>query len=226
MKYIFLSILFSILLSTRGVFADEKTALRYVALGDSYTIGTGVELEFSWPSVMTKQLNEKGIPVQLITNLAVNGFTAQEVLSIELPIYKELKPDFATLLVGANDWVQGVEPDQFRTRLTQLMDELLKDLPNKDHLLIVTIPDFGVTPKGPQFSVGRDIAKGISEFNAIIKEEAKKRKLTVVDIFPLSQECAKDPAMISADGLHPSEKGYAAWEKNIYPAAEKILKEK
>ena len=225
MKIICLSILFLILSTVRGL-ADEKMPVRYVALGDSYTIGTGVEPEFSWPSVLAKHLKDKGVPVELVTNLAANGFTSQEVLSIELPIYKELKPDFATLLIGVNDWVQGVEPEQFRARLAQLLDEALISLSQKDHLLIVTIPDFSVTPKGPQFSVGRDIVKGIGEFNAIIKDEAKKRKLSVVDIFSLSQEFAKDPAMICADGLHPSEKGQAAWEKAIYPAAEKILKGK
>ena len=106
------------------------------------------------------------------------------------------------------------------------MDRMLACLPQKDHLLVLTIPDFGVTPIGRTFGHGRNISNGISEFNRIIKEEAKKRHLPVVDIFTLSKEMGADASLRGADELHPSAKEYAIWEKKIFPVAYALLTRK
>lgn len=81
---------------------------------------------------------------------------------------------------------------------------------------LITIPDFGVTPKGANYSNGRNIADGISEFNEVIIEEAKNRNLKCIDIFP-SQQMKDKPELISVDELHPSAKEYALWEELIFP---------
>src|SRR5438477_7648358 len=130
----------------------------------------------------------------------------------ELPVFIETKPNFATLLIGVNDWVQGVDAKTFRERLVTLMDRMLAVLPDKGHLLVVTIPDFGVTPTGAKFSRGRDIAAGITSFNKIVMDEAKKRDLRVVDIYPLSKAMGNGRSLVAEDGLHPSAKEYAEWE--------------
>jgi len=88
----------------------------------------------------------------------------------------------------------------------------------------VTIPDFGVTPTGPKYSRGRNIHEGIMQFNQIVTEEARKRGLSVVDIFPLSKKMGQDKSLVAKDGLHPSAKEYAMWEKIISPAALELLK--
>jgi lysophospholipase L1-like esterase len=98
-------------------------------------------------------------------------------------------------------------------------------LPNKKRLLVVTIPDFGVTPTGPKYARGRNIHEGIMQFNQIVTEESRKRGLTVVDIFPLSKRMAQDKSLVAKDGLHPSAKEYAEWEKLIFPAAMQLLKD-
>ena len=100
---------------------------------------------------------------------------------------------------------------------------MLKVLPNKNRLLVVTIPDFGVTPTGPRYARGRNISNGILSFNKIIAEEARNRGLRVVDVFPISKKMGTDPALVAADGLHPSAKEYAEWEKIIFPAALELL---
>jgi len=101
----------------------------------------------------------------------------------------------------------------------------LKELPSKDRLVVITIPDFGATPVGPKYAGGRNITKGLSEFNRIIIGEAKKRELALVDIFRVSQAMKTDPSLVAADGLHPSPKEYAVWEEMIYPIVEGILKD-
>jgi len=205
---------------------DEPEPIRYVAIGDSYTIGEGAKKDEAWPNLLTKHLREKGIKIDLIANPSVTGWTTQQAIDRELPIFVESKPNFATLLIGVNDWVQNVDEKTFRHRLTTLMDRMLELLPNKRRLLVVTIPDFGVTPTGAKYSRGRNISEGIATFNRIITEEAKKRELRIVDIFELSKNIKNDPSLIADDGLHPSAKEYAEWEKLIFPIALELLSKK
>ena len=202
----------------------ESEPVRYVAIGDSYTIGEGANPDEAWPNLLTKHLQEKGINIELLANPSVTGWTTQQAIDKELPVFVEKKPTFATLLIGVNDWVQGVDEKTFRQRLIILMDRMRELLPNKKRLLVVTIPDFGVTPAGPRYSKGRNISEGIASFNRIIAEEAKKRDLPVVDIFPLSKQMKNDRALVAEDGLHPSAKEYAEWEKLIFPVALELLK--
>lgn len=195
--------------------------IRYVALGDSYTIGEGASEEESWPTLLTKHLQKDGVDIELIANPSVTGWTTQRVIDDELPIYESSRPTFATLLIGVNDWVQGVPPEDFRKNLIVILVRMQAALPDKSKLIVLTIPDFSVTPVGKQFSNGRDIAKGIAQYNQIIQEEANKRGLPVVDIYPLTQQMKGD--QISSDGLHPSAKEYALWEKEVYPVAKKMV---
>jgi len=201
----------------------EPTQIRYVAIGDSYSIGEGASPNESWPAVLSRHLNENGLNVKLVANPSVTGWTTQQAIDHELPIFAKAKPDFATLLIGVNDWVQEVDEKTFRGRLAFLVDQMLSVLSNKKRLLVVTIPDFGVTPAGPRYSRGRNISEGLAAFNRVVEEEAKLRGLRVVDIFELSKKMGSDNSLVAADGLHPSAKSYAEWERVIFPAVLDLL---
>src|SRR5205807_3168944 len=201
----------------------EVQRIRYAVVGDSYSCGEGASPKESWPALMTQHLNAQGLHVDLVSNPSVTGWTTKDAIDRELPKFVNSNPNFATLLIGVNDWVQGIDEETFRTRLSFLLDQMLAVLPNKKHLLVVTIPDFGVTPTGPKYARGRNIHEGITQFNKIATEEAHKRGLTVVDIFPLSKKMGQDKSLVAKDGLHPSAKAYAEWEKIIFPAALELL---
>jgi lysophospholipase L1-like esterase len=201
----------------------EKEKIRYAVVGDSYSCGEGASPKESWPALMTQHLNSQGLHVDLVSNPSVTGWTTKDAIDRELPKFVNSNPDFASLLIGVNDWVQGIDENTFRNRFSYLIDQMLAVLPNKKQLLVVTIPDFGVTPTGPKYSRGRNIHEGIMQFNQIVTEEARKRGLSVVDIFPLSKKMGKDKSMVAKDGLHPSAKAYAEWEKIIFPVALELL---
>jgi len=203
--------------------AEEK--IRYVAIGDSYTIGEGASPNESWPALLARHLRTEGVNVDLVANPSVTGWTTHQAIERELPVFRKAKPAFATLLIGVNDWVQGVPAEMFRRDFNYLVNQMLSILPNEKRLLIVTIPDFGVTPAGPNYARGRNISKGIASFNKIIAEESTKRGLRMVEIFELSKEMGSDRSLIAADGLHPSAKAYAEWERVIFPAALDLLKQ-
>lgn len=212
-KTIFLLFLIAAM-SSQG---QTKKLIRYVALGDSYTIGTGAKANEAWPVLLTKRLNEKKLAIQLIANPSRNGYSTQNLIDEELPVFDTCKADLVTILIGVNDWVRGVDKKTFQKNLEFILEYVQKKLKNKKNIVLVTIPDFGVTPQGSLYSKGRDISKGITEFNDIIKAEAKKRSLPCADIFEISKKMKSDPSLVAEDGLHPSEKEYAVWETLIFP---------
>ena len=201
----------------------EKEKIRYAVIGDSYSCGEGASPKESWPVLLTQHLNSQGLHVDLVSNPSVTGWTTKDAIDRELPKFINSNPTFASLLIGVNDWVQGVDETTFRKRFAYLLERMLEALPDKKHLLVVTIPDFGVTPTGPKYSRERNISDGLTRFNQIVTEEAKKRGLSVVDIFPLSKKMGDDKSLVAKDGLHPSAKEYAEWEKIIFPFALEML---
>jgi len=215
--------LITVLAMVTGAQETQQT-IRYAVIGDSYSIGEGASPNESWPALLTRHLNEKGLRVELVANPSRTGWTTKEAIDQELPVFVRARPNFATLQIGVNDWVQGVDAEKFRKNFSFLVDQMLEVLRDNNRLLIVTIPDFGVTPTGPRYARGRNISEGIALFNRIVVDEAQKRGLRVVDIFPLSKKMGNDPSLVAADGLHPSAKAYGEWEKIIFPVALELLK--
>jgi len=212
-----------LLVSSMATAQPNNEKIRYAVVGDSYSCGEGAKPTESWPSLLTQELKTHGLNIELVSNPSVTGWTTKDAIDKELPKFVNSNPNFATLLIGVNDWVQQVDEETFRTRLSYLLDSMLAVLPNKKQLLVVTIPDFGVTPTGPKYAKGRNIHEGIAQFNKIVTEEARKRGLSVVDIVPLSKKMGQKKSLVAKDGLHPSAKAYAEWEKLIFSAALELL---
>ena len=197
--------------------------LRYVALGDSYTIGTATRSAAErWPDQLVARLRAASPSLDLVANLGVNGFTSRDVIEVELPELPALEPGFVTVLVGVNDIVQGVPEATYRENVTIVLDELLNRLP-PSRLLVVTTPDYTVTPRGGDYGDPTQQAEEIGRFNTAIAELASERGISVVDIHDLSLEAAADRALVADDGLHPSGAQYARWVDRIAPVVQDLL---
>lgn len=206
---------------------DRKKNLLFLPLGDSYTIGTGVSEKESWPYQLHLKLKEHGFDYNLPLNPARNGFTTQDLIEGELPLLKKgPNPDLISLLIGVNDWVQGVDKEGFRKNLVVILNEMQAHSDRGACVVVLTIPDFGKSPSGKGYARGRNISQGISEFNEVIKAETKKRNLLLVDIFPLSQNMETDNALIASDGLHPSGKEYNLWTELILKSIMPVINKK
>ena len=126
----------------------DANPIRYVAIGDSYTVATGIEEKDSWPSQLTQKLKSAGIEINLIEILGMRGATSQQTLNAVMPLLKNLKPEFITLLIGVNDWIrEGISSSKFRTRIKSLIDKTQSNLPPPKKLLLITIPDFSCSPQ-------------------------------------------------------------------------------
>ncbi len=192
--------------------------IRYVALGDSYTIGTSVAPADRWP----EQLVARVPGLALVANLGVNGFTSRDVIDVELPQLDGLKPGFVTLLVGVNDVVQSVPPDTYRSNAALILDALVASV-GAGRVLVVTTPDYTVTPAGADYGDPQAQSAGIRTNNTILSEAARSRGIRVVDIYDLSLRVATERDLVAGDGLHPSGAQYALWVDRIAPAVHDLL---
>ena len=197
--------------------------LRYVALGDSYTIGTATRSPAErWPDQLVARLRSALPNLDLVANLGVNGFTSRDMIEKQMQELAALEPGFVTVLVGVNDIVQGVPEAAYRENVTIILDELLSRLP-PGRLLVVTTPDYTVTPRGGDFGDLAQQSAEIRRFNAAIAELATGLGISVVDVHDLSLEAATDRSLVADDGLHPSGAQYARWVDRIAPVVEDLL---
>ncbi len=197
--------------------------LRYVALGDSYTIGTSVDDPAErWPNQLVAALGDDPPALRLVANLGVNGFTSADVIRVELPRLDALRPEFASLLIGVNDVVQGVPESTYAANVSRIVGELLARLP-ANRIVIVSTPDYTVTPSGADYGDPARQAAGIRRNNAILGGEATARGIAWVEIHDLSLRAAADRSLVADDGLHPSGAQYALWVERIRPVVAGLL---
>jgi lysophospholipase L1-like esterase len=198
------------------------STLRFVALGDSYTIGTAVRASERWPNQLVAHLGPEPPALELVANLAVNGWTSGDVVRDQLPALDGLRPDFASLLIGVNDVVQGVPAERYRANVAAILDTLTARLP-ANRILTVSTPDYTVTPAGADYGDPARQSAAIRGFNAILGEMAKAREIPFVDIYDLSLRAAVDPGGVADDGLHPSGAHYALWVDRLAPVVAGLL---
>jgi len=200
--------------------------IRYVALGDSYTIGTSVEVSERWPNQLVTWLQARAgeghVELDLVANLGVNGFTSADVIAVELPRLAGLRPGFLSLLVGVNDVIRGVAEMTYRSQVGEILD-VAAALVGPERCVFVTTPDYTVTPAGADYGDPSLVAAAIRGFNGAGSEVAQRRGIAVIDIHDISLEAAVDRSLVARDGLHPSGAQYSRWVERIGPVVSGLL---
>ncbi|HET8778413.1 MAG TPA: SGNH/GDSL hydrolase family protein [Candidatus Limnocylindria bacterium] len=193
--------------------------MRYVALGDSYTIGTSVEADQSWPSQLVARMPE----LELAANLAVNGYTSTALITEELPQLDRLQPEYVSVLIGVNDVVQGVPDLAYAGNVAIILEELLSRLP-PSRIVCVATPDYTRTPRGGDYGDPMQQSDAIVRVNAILREASEQRAIPfVAEIFEISELASEDERLVASDGLHPSAEQYARWVDAIEPVVRASL---
>ena len=202
----------------------SQEVLRLLALGDSYTIGQGVEASARWPEQLNERLRENGFAVSPPEIIARTGWTTQQLLrTIELSSLRG-PYDIVTLMIGVNNQFHGLGVQEYREDLVSLLDRAVTLAGGEtSRVIVISIPDWGATP----FASGRDgdrIRKEIDLFNAVNREQTAIAGARYVDVTPVSREAPTDPDLVADDGLHPSAKMYGMWVELILPEALAILR--
>jgi acyl-CoA thioesterase-1 len=200
----------------------QAAGMRYVALGDSYTIGTSVEEAERFPDQLVVALGSDEPTLRLVANLGINGYTSADLIRDELPALDGLRPEFATVLIGVNDAVHGVPVDTYEANVVTILDELLARLP-ADRIVTVSVPDYTVTPAGADYGDPTQQHDAIAANNDVMARLAWERGIGHVNIFDLSIRAADDRSLVAADGLHPSGTQYGLWVDRILPVVRRLL---
>jgi len=196
--------------------------MRYLALGDSYSIGEGVPSAGRWPVQLAVRLRREGIAMDDPTILATTGWTTDELSSAMDAAAFEPPYDLVSLLIGVNNQYRGRSAEEYRAEFRTLLDRAIALAGGReDHVLVLSIPDWGVTPFA--HGSGRDVLRIASEldvYNAIASEETDRRRACFVDITGISRQ---HPALLADDALHPSAAQYALWTEAAIPVAVAML---
>lgn len=201
----------------------ESGEIRFLALGDSYTIGEGVEPGERWPVVLAGRLHDEGMAVAAPEIVAYTGWTVAE-LDAGIDQAAPSGPfELVTLQIGVNDQYRGYPVERFRDEFAALMDRAIGLAGGEPgRTIVLSIPDWSVTP----FAEGRDRSKiggEIDAYNRVVAEEAARGGVRFVDVTPISRRAAEDPALLAGDGLHPSGDMYELWVELVTLPARAIL---
>ena len=198
------------------------TALRYLALGDSYSMGEGVASTECWPVQLAAQLRRTGLAFAEPTIVATTGWTTDELAHAMDGASLRPPYDLVTLQIGVNNQYRGRSVDGYRQQFTDLLTRAIHLADERSaHVVVVSIPDWGVTRFAQE--QGRDsmqIGDELDQFNAAAHDETKRLGAQWVDVTALSR---RQPRMLVGDGLHPNAAQYALWVQQILPSVRVAL---
>jgi lysophospholipase L1-like esterase len=205
--------------------ALATSGMRYLALGDSYTIGEGVAEDSRWPVQLARALRSEGIALDDPDIIATTGWTTDELAAA----IDAARPadDYAlvSLLIGVNNQYRGRSVDEYRHEFSALLERAIGFAGGRsDRVLVLGIPDWGVTRFG--HASGRDlavIADELDAYNDAARDICALRGVAFVDITPVSRDRGAAPDMLADDGLHPSAAMYARWTQLALPVARRLL---
>ncbi len=200
--------------------------MKYLALGESYTIGELLPAEENFPNQVYLALRGKGYDPMQPLIIAVTGWTTSELLegirAADLVERIGTDHDLVTLLIGVNNQYRGKDVEEYRSEFEELLLKAVRFAGNdKDRVIVLSIPDWGVTP----FAEGRnrqEIAREIDSYNEVNKTVASKHHIYYIDITGWTREAARDPSLLTTDGLHPSGREYRRWAERIVARVEKV----
>lgn len=185
--------------------------LKYLALGDSYTIGEQVKPEESFPWQFVQKMRADGWQIDDPAIVAKTGWTSNELQDGIEKAHLQPPFDLVSLLIGVNNQYRAWPIERYQTEFSQLLQQAIEFAGNQNRrVLVLSIPDWGVTP----YASGRDrekIAREIDSYNQIAAEICKKADVFYLWITAGTREAAQDTALLTNDELHPSGKEYERW---------------
>jgi lysophospholipase L1-like esterase len=192
---------------------------RFLALGDSYTMGEAVEADERWPVRLTSLLRARGMAMGDPEIVARTGWTTDE-LSDAIDAASPRGPyDLVSLLIGVNNQYRGRSAADYREQFRALLTRAIGFAGDRSNRVIVlSIPDWGVTPfaaNGDPARIGREI----DEFNSVSHDESRRAGSHYVDVTTISRRAAREPNLLAGDGLHPSAVMYEEWAQVVLPVA-------
>jgi lysophospholipase L1-like esterase len=227
MQYIFsFLLLFCITMSASVSSQAQQKSLTYLALGDSYTIGEGVELSDRYPVQLVQEWN-KTAKNQFASPLIIakTGWTVDELeAGIQATPTASEGYDLVTLLIGVNNQYRGRTVESYAQDFEKmLLRAIAFARGNKAHVIVLSIPDWGVTPFAISKGVNpTQVANQIDAYNETKKAICAKNGVKYIDITAEYRIAGALPEGVVADELHPSSLIYKSWMEKLLLEVQKM----
>ena len=209
--------------SDENASGQVKDTISFLALGDSYTIGTGEEPENKWPVLFSERLKRNGYHVDDLSIIATNGWTTKNLLwAINRRDFPD-RYDMVSLLIGVNNQYQGLDFSVFEEEFLELLSFAQKTAKSNSGIIVLSIPDYGVTPFG-QHAEDR-ISKEIDQYNEYIQNVCNDNNIKFYNITEISRKAKNNLSYLAPDNLHPSKKMYEEWISLILSDPPVLLEE-
>jgi lysophospholipase L1-like esterase len=192
----------------------------YLALGDSYSIGEGVDEAARWPTKLAAALHARGLAIAHPHYIATRGWTTDELwqaIDAEQATGR-LRHDYrlVSLQIGVNDQYRHRPVAEFKPQFARLLERAIAFAGgNPRHVLVLSIPDWGRTPyaRAQNWDSAR-VTREIDEYNAAAAAFCHQHGVSWIDVTGLTRvEGAGDEVV--ADGLHPAPAMYARWVAKV-----------
>lgn len=197
--------------------------IRFLALGDSYTIGQSVATNERWPVQLADKLADSGYNVSDLKIIAKTGWTTSELADGIQSENPQGPYDLVGLLIGVNNQYRRLDTAEYRKEFKSLLDAAIEfGGGDSANVMVISIPDYSVMPFAEKLDTAR-IAREIDIFNSINLQESMRAEVYYINITPISRLARENENFIANDGLHPSGQMYYQWAKLIYPVSAEIL---
>ena len=222
MKSIYFLILF--LLSYSAARAQNikiTEPVRFLALGDSYTIGQSVGVNERWPEQFFAELSRLNYGVAGLKTIAQTGWRTDHLknaINQQMPLNGY---NLVSLLIGVNNQYQGGNIQTYAKEFEELLNQAIALAGyDRSHVFVLSIPDYAYTPFG---NGNPNISIQIDQFNNINRTITENYNVKYIDITPISRNGLTMPALVASDGLHPSGLMYSLWVEEIIRHIEREL---
>lgn len=190
-------------------------SLKYLALGDSYTIGTSIASHEAFPHQLASRLSSFiNVPIE-VKIVARNAWRTDDLIrgikrSDLLDEY-----DFVSLLIGVNNQYQKLPLDVFAKDYATLLEQAISYVgDNRQRVFVLSIPNYGYSPFGSENQ--SEITKELSEFNEAIASLCEKYNVNYYDVTKVSEKYSIIQDYIAKDNLHPNAKQYSVWLDSFF----------
>ncbi|QAA81810.1 SGNH/GDSL hydrolase family protein [Aequorivita sp. H23M31] len=205
--------------------SSQKTNYKYLALGDSYTIGKSVCNHCNYPKQLANRLNATLSKKTSVKIIAKTGWTTTDLLTAIASEKPSIDYDLVTLLIGVNNQYQDKLFSLYEEEFPELLDKAIEFANGKpENVIVLSIPDYAFTPFGQKSGKAEKITSELIKYNAFAQKISLEKGVLFENITLITQNGLKNPKLVASDGLHPSEVAYKKFVEQIFEKATKILR--